>query len=67
MTTGGAVTHQWFSHAVLLSNVAEVSRAAGLKPDVVAEQGVVLQQTQSHTSNTAQGLILKYKMEILQT
>lgn len=39
-----ALTHQGPGHAVLFSNVTEVSRTTGLKPDVVSELGIFLQQ-----------------------
>lgn len=38
----GAMTHQRFGKAVLLSNITEVSRAAGLKPDVLPKLSIVL-------------------------
>lgn len=39
------MTHQGLGHAVLLPDIAEVSRAAGLKPDVIPKLGVVLPTT----------------------
>lgn len=42
---GGAVAHQGLGHAVLFANIAEVSGAAGLKPDMIPKLGVVLPTT----------------------
>lgn len=39
------MTHQGLGHAELLPDVAEVSRAAGLEPDVIPKLGVVLPTT----------------------
>lgn len=36
------MAHQRLGHAVLFPNIAEVSGAAGLKPDVIPKLGVVL-------------------------
>lgn len=43
------MTHQRLSDAVLLSNITEVSRDTGLKPDVVPILGIILWQKQ-HTT-----------------
>ncbi len=51
LTTGGAMTHQGSSDAVLFTNVTEVSRATGLEPDVVSKLGVVLQRKQTAQQN----------------
>lgn len=42
---GEAVTHQGLGHAELLPDVAEVSGAAGLEPDVIPKLGIVLPTT----------------------
>lgn len=34
--------HQWFGNAIFLSNITEISRAAGLEPDVVPKLSIVL-------------------------
>lgn len=60
-TTGGATTHQWFGKAVLLSNITEVSGAAGLKPDVFPELSVVLGSTDMKHFYTA---VHRRKMEV---
>lgn len=39
------MAHQGLGHAVLLPNIAEVSGAAGLKPDVIPKLGVILATT----------------------